>query len=92
MATRFQAKQFPASQQLSLQGLELCYVEYEKVKEYVLALAHKRLRRALKPEDSGLLAWHKATAIADSDLLSTLHAYGKVQCWKEAPPWVVLVR
>lgn len=92
MATRFTTKQFPRSRQLSLQGLELCYVEYEKVKEYVISLALKRLRRVLKVKGTISLAWHEATEIADSDLLSNLHASGKIQCAKECPPWVVYVR
>jgi len=85
------SREFPKSQQLSLAGLELYYVDYDAARAYVIDLAHRRLRRALSTSGRISLLWHEATRIADPDLLHTLHCYGKVQCVRECPPWVVYV-
>ena len=92
MTKRSYIKDFPTSRQLSLMGLELYYFDYDDVKQYVINLAHKRLRRALKAKGTLSLAWHEATAVADTDLLHTLHGHGKIECAKECPPWVVYIR
>lgn len=92
MTKRSYIKHFPTDRQLSLAGLELCFIDYVDVKEYVTDLAYKRLRRALKTKGTLSLEWHEATSIADSDLLRLLHAYGKIQCAKECPPWVVYIQ
>lgn len=91
MPRQFTSREFPAHQQLSVIGLELCYVEFEAARDYVINLAHIRLRRALKAKGSLSLAWHEATRIADTDLLKTLHSRGKVQLARECPPWTVYV-
>lgn len=68
-------------------------INYDAVRGFVISLAHRRLRAALKASVGRIsLDYHEATKIADSDLLSILHAYGKIQVCREAPPYVVYVR
>lgn len=91
MMTKRLLKQFPPNLQLSLLGLELVYVDYDNTKEYVIKLAHKRLRRATKAKGGTSLAWFEATQIADTDLLNTLRSRNLIKVWRECPPWVVYV-
>lgn len=83
--------EFAPGTQLSLMGLELRYVEFEIVRDWVIQLAYKRLRRAIKTKGTISLAWHEATAIADTDLLNTLRSLRKIETARECPPWVVYV-
>jgi hypothetical protein len=87
------AGHFPKSEVLSLCGLEnYYYLNYDAVRAYVMSLAHRRLRAALKKSGQNYLTWNEATDVCDTTLLATLRAHGKVETWKECPPWVVYVR
>jgi hypothetical protein len=87
------ARDFPTWEQLSVSGLAFYYqINYDAVRAFVISLAERRLRRAVKASGRISLDYHEATKIADSDLLSNLHAYGKIQVCREAPPYVVYVR
>lgn len=87
------ARDFPTWEQLSVVGLASYYmINYDAVREFLIKLAHRRLRRAAKVAPGGMLYYQDALLIADRDLLSILRAYGKIRVCREAPPYVVYVK